>query len=270
MKLFAIRDQVNNPGTDLGYLIYYPKKKQFFIELSENVPAEDLPILLSQMRSKGILSLGSELSLAWVSNRIIPYGRQMLPRILEDNSMEEYDEYQLLTLVNGRCEQDDIFLRPTRESLLPSQIQVRLQHKLKEVMPLPYTREILAVFRDETVRRIDLTEWMTTPELKPVCDKEALFQTIRTETGGNGVTWGRGKTIGVQTLYEAGETLHLTGEELDYIGFFRLADTADACAILGCTRQYMDQLVKKGRLRVHRTSSGRMLFRRYEIEQLLE
>ena len=50
MKLFAIRDQVNNPGTDLGYLIYYPKKKQFFIELSENVPAEDLPILLSQMK----------------------------------------------------------------------------------------------------------------------------------------------------------------------------------------------------------------------------
>lgn len=270
MKLFAIRDQANNPGTDLGYLIYYPKKKQFFIELSEHAAAEDLPVLLSQMRARGVLSIGSELSLAWVSNRIIPYGRQMLSRILEDNSLEEYDEFQLLSLVNGRCEQDDLYLRPLRESLLPTQIQSRLQHKLREVMPLPYTREIIAVFRDETVRRIDLTEWMNTPELTPILEKEAQFQTIRTETGGNGVTWGRGKTIGVQALYEAGEALPLTGEELDHLSFYRLADTADACAILGCTRQYMDQLVKKGRLRCHRTSSGRMLFRRYEIEQLLE
>ena len=269
MRLFAIRDRVNFPRDDLGYLFYYPKKKQFFLELSEHMKAEYFPILLDSFRERGELSIGSEWSLAWVMNRIIPYERQNLDSILEKNDLPDYDEFSLLLLYSGRCEQDDIQFYPIRESHLPQEIMQRLQRKVKEVIPLPHSRDIIAVFRDEKVRRIDLSLFLAAdPRLEDVMEEESVFQNVSVETGGNGITWGRGKWISAEKLYSTGVLLPITGEELDFLGFYRLADTADACAILGCSRQYMDQLVKRGKLKTHRTTSGRMLFRKHEIDSL--
>lgn len=47
-------------------------------------------------------------SKVWVQQRIAPTDRQNLGQILKDNGLDEYDEFQLLMLANGRCVQDKI------------------------------------------------------------------------------------------------------------------------------------------------------------------
>lgn len=43
-----------------------------------------------------------------MQQRIAPTDRQNLGQILKDNGLDEYDEFQLLMLANGRCVQDKI------------------------------------------------------------------------------------------------------------------------------------------------------------------
>ena len=270
MKLFAIRDEKNRPGDDLGYLLYYPKRKKFFIELADHAVAEDLPILLASFCRKGIRTIGSDWSRRFVAARIIPYERQNIEEILSENDLPDYDEYQILTMTGGSCCQDDILLFPMEESHLSMEMTARLRKKLLEVTPIAHSRTVIAVFRNGIVKRADLSVWERKREFTEIFQKDSLFADMSVEVGGNGILWGKEPGISAEELYSIGQTLAISADEMDQVAFGRMMDTAQACSILNCSRQYLDQLVKKGKLRAHRTAAGRMLFRRYDIDRLFE
>ena len=91
MKVCAIRDEYENRNTVLGYLFYYERSRDFFIELRDDLDAGEFPILLSLFVQKRTYSIGREWSARWVQARIVPRDRQNLGAILRDNGLSEYD-----------------------------------------------------------------------------------------------------------------------------------------------------------------------------------
>ena len=112
MKIFAIRDATDNAQKDLAYLLYYEVDKRFYIELPENADPWETPLLLASFAQKGEHTINSYWSRIWVQQRIVPSDRQNIAQILRDNGLKTYDEYELLMLSSGRCEQDDYYLSP--------------------------------------------------------------------------------------------------------------------------------------------------------------
>jgi excisionase family DNA binding protein len=84
--------------------------------------------------------------------------------------------------------------------------------------------------------------------------------------GGNGIEWGEERNIPAETLYAMGKMTDITYD--DMIGFAqqRMTDTAGACELLGCSRQYINQLVREGKLTPIRTTSNNNLFLKSDIE----
>ena len=158
MKVFAIRDETDESGKDLAYLFYYENDKRFYIELPENADPWETPLLLDSFARKGEHTVDSYWSGIWVRQRIVPPDRQNIGRILRDNGLEAYDEYALLMLASGRCEQDDYYLVPVGEGSLPEDIVRRSGKRVEDVVPLQDCC-LLALFQDGTVRKCDLTEY---------------------------------------------------------------------------------------------------------------
>ena len=175
MKVCAIRDEYENRNTVLGYLFYYERSRDFFIELRDDLDAGEFPILLSLFVQKRTYSIGREWSARWVQARIVPRDRQNLGAILRDNGLSEYDPYRLLILGNGRCSQDECAVFPVREAELPEWLHRRRQKKAAGVASLS-GRRMLVSFRDGAVALADLKKrWKKTDGLLVSCGKMIYF-----------------------------------------------------------------------------------------------
>ena len=136
MKIFAIRDEAADVQKDLAYLLYYELEKRFYIELPHGADPWETPLLLDSFVKQNETTINSYWSKVWVQQRIIPTDRQNIGEILRDNQLEEYDEYELLTLAMGRCAQDDYYLVPIDEKELPEEIRKRFATRIEDVLPL--------------------------------------------------------------------------------------------------------------------------------------
>lgn len=108
MRIFAIKDDTLPKDKVLGYLIYHEPSRSFYIELPDGADSWDMPLLLSSFADHGEYSIGSAWSRRFVQQRIVPQDRQNIGQILRDNDLSEYDEFSLLMLSMGRCEQDGL------------------------------------------------------------------------------------------------------------------------------------------------------------------
>lgn len=157
MKIFAIRDGYRNDNKNLAYLFYYEYSKAFYIEFSEDADEWELPILLSSFVAKKEFTVDSRWSKIWVQQRIVPHDRQNLGQILRDNGLEDYDEYKLLMLANGRCEQDDCYLWPVQFSDLPKDIVARLEKHIDFAVPIS-DYQLLVFFHNEKIKKCNVQE----------------------------------------------------------------------------------------------------------------
>lgn len=269
MKIFAIRDETDQQHKNLAYLVYYEKAKQFYIELPENADPWETPLLLSSLAKRGEKTVNSYWSGLWVRLRIIPSDRQNLGQILRDNGMETYDEYELLMLSKGRCAQDDYYLEPLEETDLPDQIWQRYRYKVEDVVPVS-ERKLMVFFRDGLIKRCDVTEIRKNqPELEPVLRDERIFNRAAVQAGGYGVCWGEQICISDEVLYSSGERIPLSIEDLKNLVAFRVVNANEAAEMLDCTRQNINDLVRRGRLHPLKSEPKNTLFWKSEIEKRL-
>lgn len=126
MRVYEIRGDSEGELV-LSWLFYEEKTKNFRIEIPFDGDEWTTPLLLSSFVKKGIYTVDAYWSKVWVQQRIVPIDRQNIAQILKDNGLTEYDEYQLLILANGRCCQDDYYLREIRWDQLPEEIQLRFE-----------------------------------------------------------------------------------------------------------------------------------------------
>ena len=265
MKIFAVRDGTDELGKDLAYLFYYENDKRFYIELPEDADPWETPLLLDSFARKGEYTINAYWSGIWVRQRIVPPDRQNIGRILRDNGLDAYDEYALLMLASGRCEQDDYYLAPIGEGYLPEDVIRRFGRRIEDVVPLRDCR-LLAFFRDGTVRECDLTEYFErTPRFLILMERPDYFARAQVQTGGHGVRWDENLSISESSLYETGNRIPLMAEDFRIIASERIVDAAEAAGILGCSRQYINELAKAGKLHPIKSSGKSTLFLKSEV-----
>ena len=97
---------------DWGIIEYNEKTKQFRIYIRKDKKFKVYPIFMQAMvyRHKRFV-IEPDLSMQWVKERLIPSYRQNIDTILSSLGLSEYDEYELLKAGNGKCPQDDIYLK---------------------------------------------------------------------------------------------------------------------------------------------------------------
>lgn len=265
MKIFAIREDGDPTQKDLAYLLYYEVAKRFYIELPENADPWDTPLLLSSFAKKGEMSVNSYWSQEWVRQRIVPTDRQNISQLLRENKLRQYDEFDLLMLSMGRCAQDDYYLVPIEESALPKKVRIRFRKKLEDIVPLE-NYCLLAFFRDGAVKKCELKSWLEEhSEFGILLKKEALFQAMQLQIGGYGVTWDVGLNIDDRTLYTLGKTIPLSLADFRSFVVNRVVNSSEAAELLGCSRQNIDNLAKRGKLQPIKASEKNTLYLKSEV-----
>lgn len=274
MKLFEIRDasQICPDGTDrlLGYLFYYERSHRFYVELMEELDEWEAPPMFLGHVKKKTYSIDSVWSMKWVRQRIIPVDRQNLGSILRDNHLKAYDEYRLLMLSEGRCAQDEEYIRPAATDMLPAEIRKRLDKKVSDLVVLSGTR-ILVCFRDGSARIVDITSLAGDGHLfDAVLSAPERFATVKVSPGDNGIEWDEERSIPAEKLYRAGKRSEIRREDLLRYAGNRLVDTAALTKLLHVTRQYISLLVKEKRLCPLPSDTTLPIFAKAEIEAELD
>ena len=206
----------------------------------------DVPIILSSFVKEGQYTVNSYWSRIWVQQRIVPSDRQNIGQILRDNGLRTYDEYELLMLSQGRCEQDDCYLVPLKQTELPADFKIRYAKKI----------EYNAKKQFESIIRHN----------RRYADK-TVFNQVKIMPGGYGLTWGSVINITDEQIYEAGKTIPLGID--DFTSFVQQAvvSSTEAAEILNCSRQNIDDLIRRDKLHPIKTYGKNKLFLRDEILQ---
>lgn len=266
MTIFEIRDSSIDSGKLLGFLFYYERSRRFFAELLSEVNEWEAPFIFSGFVKKRQYSIDSEWSMRFVRQRIIPYERQNIGSILKANKLKEYDEYKLLLLSEGRCAQDELYLVKTKPDMLTGEIKERLAKKVSDVIPLPDFKA-LVFFKDKSVRRIDIEAITAGNRLfANVLKDNNIFSSVKVSPGGNGIEWDSDRFLPAELLHTVGTESQVTYEDMMSFVSSRVIDTTKAASMLGCSRQYINQLVKQGRLNPLLSESNNRLFLLSEIE----
>lgn len=270
MRIFAIRDETCTPKKALGYLLYYENAKRFYVELPDDADIWETPLLLSSFLRRGEHTVNAYWSKMWVQQRIVPPDRQNLGQVLKANGLSEYDEFDLLMLAKGRCAQDDCYLTEISEAEIPDAIQKRWEKKIEDVIPLAEAK-LLVFFRDGTLKKCDIAELVGDQVcFSPIFRSPELFKTVSVQTGGYGVEWSETMVIDNEKLDQSGVEVPLTRE--DFISFLvnRVVNTSEATEILGCTRQNVDDLTRRGSLHPIREDTRNKLYLKSEVQQRLK
>ena len=265
MKIFAIRDETDSRQKNLAYLLYYEIEKQFYIELPDRADPWATPLLLSSFAQKGETTVNSYWSKIWVQQRILPADRQNIGQVLRENNLKSYDEYSLLMLSMGRCAQDDYYLVSINENELPKTISKRFMRKIDDIIPLEdYT--LLVFFHDGTIKRNSLkTYFEENPQFSILLKRENLFSSVRVQAGGYGVSWDVNLNISNKVLYKTGKTIPITTSEFITFAVQGVVNSIEAADLLGCSRQNIDDLTKRGKLCPIKMSGKNTLYLKAEI-----
>lgn len=268
MKIFAIKSEYENIEPN-AFLIYYEISDKYYIEVIDNVSEWEVPFFLSSFVKKGIYTINSRFSYDWVKQRIVPTDRQNIGQILRDNNLKRYNEYELLMLGNGRCAQDDYCIEEISECDLPKCILNRLRKRIDDIVPLSDTFSLLVFFNDKKVKKCDMNSIIANnPVLKNYLSKYPdRFKNIKVDVGGYSVSWSDNMIISDTELYKSGKTVSLSKE--DFIDFVseRVINTAEAADILNCSRQNIDDLIKRGKLNPVKVTVKEKLFLKSDVQK---
>ena len=267
MKVFAIRNDEDCTQKDLGYLVYYAHDKRFYVELPDDADEWETPLILSSFLKRDQKTVPAYWSRRWVQQRIVPTDRQNLGQILRENGLDEYDEFALLLLANGRCAQDSYYIAEVPETVLQTKFPKRCAKKVEEVIPLRQNK-LLVFFRNGAVKSCDVPALVKDSRFfLPVLASESIFQRVSIQAGGYGVCWSEAAEIADSLLYEAGESLPLSIDAFISFVSNRVVSSAEAAELIGCSRQNIGELAKHGKLHPVRSMQKSTLFLKSEILQ---
>lgn len=263
MRLFAIKDDSLENNKVLGYLIYYENSKSFYIELPDGADRWETPIILSSFAERGIYTIDCNWSKRWIQQRIIPQDRQNIGQILRDNNLKEYDEFALLMLTMGHCEQDDCYLEENSVDPLPDLLIGRWKTKIKDIVPMGMPR-LLVFFRNGISKVIDLSEF-DNESIVPFLTSQERFNTVEVQPDGYGICWSSSAMLSHKELYSRGVTIPLSLDDLNRYVQYRVVSASEACSILDCSRQNIDDLMHRDKLHPIRTDAKYKLFSKAEV-----
>lgn len=262
MKIYEIKDN----DKLYGYLIYYKKTKSFYIELNSNIELKDSILFFDYFYKNKKYSIDSYWSKIWVQQRIVPPDRQNIGSILKANHLNEYDEFALLISNNGRCSQDDLYLEEIDEKSINIDIKNRFLHKLEDV--IVSKDSLLCFFRNGITKRItfDILISMNI-RFNSLLTRKEFINNYKLQADGYGIIFNDTFTISNIDLYNNGIEIDISLDDFKNYVNSRIINTNTACEILNCSRQNINDLVKRDKLHPIREDDRNYLFNRNEIEQ---
>lgn len=270
MKSYAIYDADLNRITAIGYLFYYEKAEEFVIELCEDLDEWDAPLLFQSLVRQGIYTVSKEDSLLWVKERVIPSGRQNIGMILKSHHLKRYSEMALLSLSKGRCSQDSCYLEEVPEEKIPENIVKRRRQNMQECF-VTGDKQLLCMFKDNTVRKVDLTKLVDKyKDAAHVLKNEEILYSASVGVGGYSVSFNGAIEIPVSELRKIGVLLPLTTD--DFYDFIcnNVIDTTGACDKMKCSRQNLSYMVNEGKIKPVIRGTKENLFLKGEIERIMQ
>lgn len=257
MKILLLRNR-QEIDYELGYVLYFEKSKTFNIELLKDINPVKLPIVLDIFFYRNTFSINSYYSKLWIQDRVVPIDRQNIGSILKQAKLKEYDVYKLLMLNHGRCVNDEFELIEVKQ--LPKELIDRFQYKVSDVIPLK-NNKVMCFFENGKCKKIDVGELKKNDRLySRLLSHPDEFNEVSTLPGGYGIGFGDDLNIDNITLYENGKTIDLEYDDLINFVSYNTLDTTMACKKLDCTRQNIDDLVKRGKLSPIKESEKHKLF----------
>lgn len=125
---------------------------------------------------------------------------------------------------------------------------------------------LLVFFRDGTVKKCDLQKHFEKAKtFQILLRKPDYFQHVQMQTGGYGVSWDVNMTISDTMLYRIGKSIPLTMEDFRKFVACRIINVAKAAEILGCSRQNIIDLTKRGKLHPIKSSEKSTLYLKSEV-----
>ena len=253
MKIFEIID--GDKDNSVGTLLYYEKERTCIVELQEYLDEWSAPFLFANYVKNKIYTIPRDVSALCVRGRVIPSGRQNISDILKVHHLKEYDEMKFLELSEGRCSQDEMYIRQLDK--LPEFVVERQQKNLSECVILG-ADNILCFFRDGNTRKIDLKKILKKDSvvqpldrlagLDKVLDHDSLYKSGKIGTGGYFVTFNDSIDIPADILYGSGEEIPLGLGDFKTFVRHNIIDTTESCDMLECSRQNISYMVNQGQM----------------------
>ena len=267
MRVFAVRDESLPGDRILAWLICYEKAKAFYIELPDDADPWETPPILSSFVKKGEHSVNAYWSRLWVQQRILPPDRQNIGTILKENGLQVYDELSLLVLSEGRCAQDDCYLEEIPPDCLPQTLLSRWRTKVEDVVPLE-PPGLLVFFRNGETGIVNVEALVgAVPACEPYCRNRERFGRVEIQPDGYGVMWSEQAALPDALLYRNRQPVPLSAEDFRTFVNRRVVTTSEACGILECSRQNIDDLVRRKKLWPLRADAKNRLFLKSELLQ---
>jgi len=138
--------------------------------------------------------------------------------------------------------------------------------KVKDTFPLE-NAEVLVFFEDGKTKKFDVKPLISEyPEFEDLNNPD-IFQLLKVEPGGYGISWTEDADCSEVELYEKGIDIPLSLEDFRIFVRNCLVTTNEACTLLNCSRQNIDDLVKREKLHPVRVLANGKLFFRTEVER---
>jgi len=263
MKTYVIKNDYDN--LEIGYLIYYEIDRKFYVELNEDIDCWDLPIIFSHFREKGALTVDSYWSNVWVRERIVPNERQNIGQILRDNGLERYDEHELLVLGNGKSSQDDFFIEEVDKKIIFEKFASRMEYKVCNCIRLN-DEEILINFNNGTLKKCNINFLINKfPRLSFIINDKDFYSDIEVQVGGYGIIWGSNVYIQDEFLFKNSVEVDINIDDIINILKQMVVNTYEASEILNCSRQNINDLIKRGCLEPIKSNKNNTLFLKNDI-----
>lgn len=140
-----------------------------------------------------------------------------------------------------------------------------LSIKVVDAVPLA-NQKVLVFFEDGKVKKFDVkslyTKW---PEYKAL-EEEDSFKKLKVESGGYGISWNEDLDCSEGELYQNGADVPLKLEDFRAFAENNLISTHEASSILKCSKQNIDDLVRRGKLHPIKKDGRYNLFLKCEVE----
>lgn len=111
MRRFEIIDGAKRSAKPCAVLEYDVENDKLAIDIADWASERDVPMLFMPFIRKGERRINDTWARRWVNERVVPSGRQNLGQVLRANGLQFYDAIALLIAGEGRCSQDDFYIR---------------------------------------------------------------------------------------------------------------------------------------------------------------
>lgn len=114
MRRFEIIDGARRnalPCAVLNWKNNNTEESTLSVDINEYAGVDDVPMLFVPFVRENKRHIGDKWTKRWIKERIVPSSRQNLGEVLRANNLEFYDEMTLFIAGDGKCEQDDFFIR---------------------------------------------------------------------------------------------------------------------------------------------------------------